>query len=290
MGERLVAAQPRWVSVLNPCVPDSRHVSRVARRVAAFTLIELLVVIAIIAILAALLLPALTKAKASAQSLRCGNNQRQLQLAWLLYADDHNDRLVPNWILTSGGGWESFVGTTNSWITGSAWTDASTTGIHEGALGPYTRSEGIYRCPSDKTVWAYGSQRAPRPFNLGLSVAMNGGIDSQTGPSLDPAVVVTLTALRRPSSSFTFMDKAESSMTHGSFILRPTDVNVWYNLPGERDRGCGANVAFADGHTRFKKWQYLGRKRTDMETLARTAPDRADWQWIVNGLLGAGEP
>lgn len=247
-------------------------------------------VIAVIAILAALLLPTLGKVKSMALSIQCSSNLKQLQFAWQLYADEHDGRLVPNWILTSGGGWESYVGTTNSWVTGSAWTDASTTGIHQGTLWPYARSQDIYRCPSDKTLWAYGSQRAPRPFNLGLSVAMNGGVDSQTGSKLDPAVVVTLAALRHPSSSFTFMDKAESSMTHGSFVLRPTDVNVWYNLPGERDRGCGANIAFADGHTRFKKWQYLGRKRADIETPARNAPDRADWQWIVGGLSGTGEP
>src|ERR1035441_436415 len=61
-----------------------------------FTLIELLVVIAIIAILAALLLPALARSKQQAFIAKCLSNDRELTLAWLMYASDNNGVLVGN--------------------------------------------------------------------------------------------------------------------------------------------------------------------------------------------------
>src|SRR5450631_1524386 len=77
---------------MNPVLPFTFK----KKREDGFTIVELLVVLATVAVLAVMLLPAIAGTKPSSQAYQCLENQRQLTLAWEMYAQDNSDVLPPN--------------------------------------------------------------------------------------------------------------------------------------------------------------------------------------------------
>jgi prepilin-type N-terminal cleavage/methylation domain-containing protein/prepilin-type processing-associated H-X9-DG protein len=235
-----------------------------------FTLIELLVVIAVIAVLMAILMPALQRAREQGQRAVCMGNLKQLSLAWIMYADENDDRIV------NGAGGMTFTSGNRRevpWV-GECWAGdygaggqlpaptqkARITNQDQSAIWSYVKEVKLFACPTGTKgeLVTYAAMDGVNGLNAnngrtGVSTGSN-HVDA-IGTRVDRTVLwlKKRTEINQPGPSYRMVFIDEGWVTPDSFAMHYTAARWWDDPPVRH--GDGTTLSMADGHAEYWKWK-----------------------------------
>ncbi|MCW5768106.1 MAG: DUF1559 domain-containing protein [Phycisphaeraceae bacterium] len=255
-------------------------------RTRAFTLVEALVSVAVIALLLGILLPGLGSSREAARTVVCLSNQRQLGLAWMMYAHDHREHAMPLAYTD-----ERDVGSGD----GIFWwgTDGAATGTIDHAAGlisPYLAGwlgeRSVFECPSQPigTYIPQGSPSIPEAERITSTYGYNG---YYLTPDKTPGWSATICHqpwkrihdIERPADLLVFADTL--LVTNPARPGRSTallDPPMLYRGYGQWEPNPHPTTAFRHGITPAARPGYTGNAAAAMaDGSARTHAAQPDW-------------
>ena len=258
-----------------------------------FTLIELLVVIAIIAILMGILMPVLNSSREQGKRMACMGNLRQLTLAWILYAEDNNTKIVHGNAASGPGSYGSYDPVNHHkkerpWVLKDFGKEvrnndeAKKQALRDGALFTYVKQEKLYKCPT-------GHPGETRTYSIMFS--MNGICHTQEFHDGWKGKFIKGTMdIKQPATRFVFID--EGYITADSYAVFYNQQQWWDDPPVRHAKGT--NIGFADGHVDHRKWMGMDTIKRSIKVedghqghwKPETEEGMNDLYWMQKGTWG----
>ena len=226
--------------------------------------------------LAALLLPALSGAKANSKQVGCLGNLRQLEAAFQMYAADNGGHLAQNVAFEpefdSSAGFNPSFGS-NSWVYGDMKNESDATNtlpIQSGKLFTYAPQAKAYRCPADSII----GEQMPRV----RSYSMNSWIGSAEMESQEQGTPFRIflkdldLAAGVPSAISVHVDEHVATLDDGWFVVTMNDSRPFASLPATRHQNA-YTLNFADGHAEAYRLRSAVTHLPETQAAAFAEPD-----------------